>query len=122
MVTRLPSGRRGASLGGCLVALALFAVAAWYGGTVGLVYWRRYELLDEMQVNARHAAGLPDATIRNRLDSKVAEVFGPDRTLRFAISRPRGRGSLLIETQYRDSVDLPFFQRGFPFRLRVQEP
>jgi hypothetical protein len=38
----------------------------------------------------------------------------------FNISRPRGRESMLIETQYRDSVALPLFQRGFPFRLRVQ--
>ena len=122
MVTALSRGRRGASLLGCLVTLALLVVAAWYGGTIGLMYWRQYEILDEMKVNARHAAGLPDATIRNRLDSKVREVFGPEHTMPFTISRPRGRESILIETEYRDSVDLPFFQRGFPFRLRVQQP
>jgi hypothetical protein len=122
MVTAPASRRRGASLLGCLVSLALLALAAWYGGSIGLMYWRQYQLLDEMKVNARHATGLPDVTIRNRLDTKVDEVFGPHATMRFEISRPRGRQSILIETQYRDSVDLPFFQRGFPFRLRVQQP
>jgi hypothetical protein len=122
MVTTLARGRRGTSLLGCLVSVALFAVAAWYGGAIGLVYWRKYQIVDEMKVNARHAAGLPDPTVRNRLDSKVHEIFGPRRTMRFEISRPRGRQSMLIETQYRDSVDLPYFQRGFPFRLRVQHP
>jgi hypothetical protein len=117
-----PHGPRGTSLLGCLLSVVLFGVAAWYGGTVGLTYWRQYQILDEMKVNARHSAGLPDVTIRNRLDTKVHEVFGPERTLRFDISRPRGRQSIVIETQYRDSVDLPFFQRGFPFRLRVQQP
>jgi hypothetical protein len=122
MVTAAAAGRRGASVLGCLVSLALLAVAAWYGGNIGLMYWRKYELLDEMKVNARHASGLPDVTIRNRLDTRVHEIFGPQSTMRFAISRPRGRQSILIETQYRDSVDLPFFQRGFPFTLRVQQP
>jgi hypothetical protein len=115
-------GRRGTSLVGCLVTLAVLAIAAWYGGHIGLVYWRQYQLLDEMKVNARHASGLPDATIRNRLDTKVREVFGPERVIRFAITRPRGRNSIVIETQYRDSVALPFLHRGFAFRPRVQVP
>ncbi len=122
MVSLPTGGRRGASFLGCLLSLALLGVAAWYGGHIGLVYWRQYQLIDEMKVNARHASSLPDPTIRNRLDAKVREVFGLDRTMRFEISRPRGRQSIRIETQYRDSVDLPFFQRGFPFQLRVQQP
>ena len=120
MVTIAGRGQGGTSFTGCLVSLVVLAVVAWYGGHIGLVYWREYQLLDEMKVNARHASGLPDATIRSRLDLKVREVFGPDRTMVFTISRPRGRQSMLIETQYRDSVALPLFQRGFPFRLRVQ--
>jgi hypothetical protein len=122
MVTVVLQGRRGTSFTGCVVTLVVLAVVAWYGGHIGLVYWREYQLLDEMKVNARHASGLPDATIRSRLDLKVHEVFGPDRTIVFNISRPRGRESMLIETQYRDSVALPLFQRGFPFHLRVQHP
>jgi hypothetical protein len=122
MVTVPPRGRRGTSLFGCLVSLALLAVAVWYGSQIGLMYWRQYQILDEMKVNARHASGLSDLTVRNRLENRVRDVFGPDRTLRFEISRPSGRHSLLIETEYRDSVDLPFFQRGFPFRLQVQNP
>jgi hypothetical protein len=122
MVTPSVRGHRGTSLFGCLVSLALFGVAAWYGGRIGLMYWRQYEILDEMKVGARHASGLPDATIRNRLDARVEDVFGPERTMRFTISRPRGRQGVVIETQYRDSVDLPLFHRGFPFKLRVQHP
>ena len=122
MVSMRALGQRGTSLFGCLVTLAVLAIAAWYGGHIGLVYWRQYQLLDEMKVNARHASGLPDATIRNRLDTKVREVFGPDRVIRFAISRPRGRNSIIIETQYRDSVALPFLHRGFAFRPHVQFP
>ncbi|MGH7628434.1 MAG: hypothetical protein ACREOF_03435 [Gemmatimonadales bacterium] len=121
-MSRPARGRRGASFLGCLLSLALLGVAAWYGGHIGLVYLRKYQLVDEMKVNARHASGLPDETIRNRLSTKVREVFGPDRTMRFEISRPRGRQSIRIETQYRDSVDLPFLQRGFPVQLLVQQP
>jgi hypothetical protein len=122
MVTTLLRGRRGTSVSGCLVSLVLLGIAAWYGGRIGLMYWRQYEILDEMKVGARHASGLPDATIRNRLDARVLDVFGPGRTMRFTIVRPRGRQSVVIETQYRDSVDLPFFHRGFPFKLRVVYP
>ena len=102
--------------------LAVLAVAVWYGGTIGLVYWRQYQVLDEMKVNARYAAGLPDATIRNRLNAKVQEVFGPDHVIRYNISRPRGRQSIFIETRYRDSVSLPLLERGFPFHLTVRHP
>ena len=122
MVTLVLHGRRGTSFTGCVLTLAVLAVVAWYGGHIGLVYWREYQLLDEMKVNARHASGLPDATIRSRLDLKVREGFGPDRTMVFNISRPGGRESMLIETEYRDSVALPLFRRGFPFHLRVQHP
>ena len=122
MVSMRAVGRRGTSLFGCLVTFVVLGVAAWYGGNIGLVYWRQYQLLDEMKVNARHAAGLPDATIRNRLNTKVREVFGPDRVMRFTITRPRGRNSIVIETQYRDSVALPFLHRGFFFHPRVQLP
>src|SRR5688572_19080951 len=122
MVIARPLGRRGTSLFGCLVSLALLAVAVWYGSQIGLMYWRQYQVLDEMKVSARHASGLSDQTVRNRLENRAREVFGPEHTLRFEISRPRGRHSLLVETEYRDSVDLPFLQRGFPFKLRVQQP
>ncbi len=122
MVSPRGDRQRGASLLGCVVTLALLGIALWYGGHIGLMYWRQYQLLDEMKVNARHASGLPDDTIRRRLDAKVREVFGPDRLLRFEIARPRGSGSMVIATEYRDSIDLPYFQRGFPFRLRAQHP
>lgn len=122
MVSAPVSERRGVSFVGCLLSLVLLGVVAWYGAHIGLVYWRKYQILDEMKVNARHANSLPDQTIRNRLDGKAREVFGADHVMRFEVSRPRGRQSIRIETQYRDSVALPFLQRGFPVRLRVQLP
>ena len=42
--------RRGASTFGCLVMVALFAAAVYYGSHIGGIYWRYYELLDDMRV------------------------------------------------------------------------
>ena len=44
-----PPGRRGASSLGCLVKLALFAVAVYYGVHIGGVYFRFYQLQDDME-------------------------------------------------------------------------
>lgn len=122
-MVRLSRGnRRGGSTLGCLVSLLVFVAALYYGIHIGEVYWRYYQLLDEMKVNARQAPNLADDVIQRRLQAKVQEVFGDERRMTFRIDRG-GRARLItIQTQYRDSVDLPLFKRGFELKPKAEEP
>ena len=53
-------GRRGASMLGCLLSVVLFLGALYYGAHIGGVYWRYYELLDDMQQQAKRADQVTD--------------------------------------------------------------
>jgi hypothetical protein len=113
---------RGGSTLGCMVSLLVFVAALYYGIHVGEVFFRYYQLVDEMKVNARLAPNLADVVIQRRLQSKVGELFGPDRRMTFRISRGGPTRSITIQAQYRDSVSLPLFKRTFELNPRAEEP
>jgi hypothetical protein len=115
-------GCRGGSTLGCVVSLLVFVAALYYGIHVGEVFWRYYQLLDEMKVNARLAPNLADDVIQRRLQAKVQEVFGDDRHMSFRITRGGPTRSITIQTQYRDSVSLPLFKRTFELKPQAEEP
>jgi hypothetical protein len=122
MVTSLPADRRGASSLGCLITLLVFVAALYYAVHLGEVYLRYYQLVDEMQVNARLAPSLTDEVIQRRLATKVGEIFGPDRHMQFKIGRGGRTRVFSVETEYRDSVSLPFFKHTFVLKPRAEEP
>lgn len=115
---------RGASSRGCLMSLLIFVAVLYYGVNIGEVYFRYYRLIDEMQTEARLAAGLDDGTIRRRIQAAVEEIGLPDsaggrqlRVLRTAFPR-----QMVIESHYSESVTLPFFNHNFSFHPRVTQP
>jgi hypothetical protein len=122
MVSSSRGCRRGGSTLGCLVSLLVFVAALYYGIHIGEVYWRYYQICDEMKVNARVAPNLPDDVIQRRLQAKVQEVFGDDMAMKFQIIRGGRSRTITIQTQYRDSVSLPLFKRSFELKPRVEEP
>ena len=96
----------------------------YYGVNIGEVFFRYYRLIDEMQTEARLAAGLDDGTIRRRIQAAIEEIGLPDsaggrqlRVLRMALPR-----QMVIETHYSESVTLPFFNHSFSFHPRVTQP
>lgn len=117
-----PRGTRGGSTLGCLVSLLVFVAVLYYGINVGEVFLRYYQLLDEMKSNARLAPNLPDDVIQRRLQAKVEDVFGNDQHMKFRITRGGPSRTITIQTQYRDSVDLPLFKRTFELKPRAEEP
>jgi hypothetical protein len=122
MVNWARSDRRGASTLGCLLSLLVLVAALYYGIHIGEVYWRYYQIVDEMQVNARLAPSITDDVIQRRLATTVEDVFGPDRRIQFRINRG-GRSRLLsIDAQYRDSVSLPLFKHTFVLKPHAEEP
>ena len=122
MVSRLQRNRRGTSTIGCLVSLVLFAAALYYGVNIGQVYFRYYQLGDEMRSNARLAPSLNDATIRRRLITKVQDLHLPEEAEKFVIKRSGKPRMITIETEYSESVDLPLFNHTFVFHPRAEEP
>jgi hypothetical protein len=103
-------------------SLALFAVAVYVAVNVGEVWLRYYQLLDEMRVQVRLAPNLPDATIRDRLLRRVEQLGLPDEARRFSIRRTSRPREIVISTEYRETVTLPFFTHTFTFRPRASAP
>ena len=123
MVTRGGS-RRGASSSGCLLSLLIFVAVLYYGVNIGEVYFRYYRLLDEMQTQTRLAPGLDDGTIQRRIQAAVEEIGIPQEagTQWLRIRRSASPREIVIETQYSESVSLPFFNHTFTFHPRATQP
>lgn len=122
MVTRRRGARRGSSAVGCVVWLAVFSIAVYYGLQVGQVYFRYYRLLDEMRSQARLAANvtLTDDVIQRRLQ-READALLPGRVRPFDIQRTVRPPAITISTEYSERVQLPFFDHTFVFRPRARE-
>ncbi len=110
-------GRRGTSSLGCLVSILILVAAVYYGLNIGRVYFRFYQLQDEMESAARMAPSLTNDVIYRRLAATSDSLLG--RTLTFEIKRGN---RITIHTEYSDSVDLPFFKHTFKFTPKVEEP
>ena len=81
-----PGSRLGSSTLGCVVSLALFVVAVYYGIQIGKVYLRYYQLLDTMRTQAELAPSLDDGVIERRLVARADSLF-EGRPPRFRIRR-----------------------------------
>ena len=92
---------------GCLLSLALFAGAIVYGGQIGKIYWRYYELLDEMRESARFARSRSDDAIRRNLRARIDDLGLPEEAKRIQVRRTGPPYSILITTQYQERLDLP---------------
>ena len=116
--------RRGASSSGCLLSLLIFVAVLYYGVNIGEVYFRYYRLLDEMQSQARLAAGLDDGTIRRRVQAAVDEIGLPDSagSRQLLVRRTATPRQIVIETRYSEMVSLPFFNHSFSFHPRATQP
>ncbi len=119
MVSHLRN-QRGASGAGCLVSLVLFAVICYYGWHIGGVYWKFYQMQDAMTSQARLAPSLTDAVIQRRLAESTDEILLPDKPLRFKIKRTPRPAKITIDTEYTDSLKLPFFERKFTFKPHAE--
>jgi hypothetical protein len=113
--------QHGASKLGCLVSLALFVGALTYGVRIGRIYWRYYELVEDMKQSARFAQTQGDDVIRRNLMQKVDELGIPAEAKRFGIRRAGPPWRILIRSEYRERLDLPFGSpRYLVFKPRVE--
>ena len=116
----LHRGLRGASMLGCLVSVVLFLGALYYGVHIGGVYWRYYQLLDDMRQQARHADQFTDDVIQKHLAAQADSLLG--QTPDFRIKRGGRPSRITIQTEYTETVALPGFNHTFMLRPHAEEP
>jgi hypothetical protein len=120
VVTGRPASRRGSGRLGCLVSLALFVAALYYGFNIGQIYFRYYQLLDGMRTQARLAPSINDDVIHRRLAGQADSLL-PGGSPRFKITRGGHPNRITITTEYTEAIDLPLFKHTFVLRPRAEE-
>ncbi len=105
-----------------LLTLLFVAALLYYGMDVAAVYFRRWQLLEEMKSLARLAPSLDDATIRRRLRAKVEALDLPESAYQFQIRRLQRPREIQISTYYEETVELPFTRYTFKIRPQVRAP
>jgi hypothetical protein len=119
-MVNLRLGRRGASTLGCIFSAVLFLGALYYGVHIGGVYWRYYQMLDDMRQQARHAEQLTDEAIQTHLTAQADTILG--QTPDFRIERGGRPSRITIQTEYTETVVLPGFNHTFMLRPHAEEP
>ena len=115
------AGRRGTSTFGCLLTLALFLGALYYGTEVGKIYWRYYAIRDAMETEARFAGNQSDEAIRRTLLSRIDELGLPREARRLNIRRSGPPNRIVIRTEYREVLELPIVEpRWITLKPRVE--
>ena len=110
--------RRGGSSLGCLISLALFSAALYYGVHIGEVYLRYYRLLDAMRFQASIAPSVQDGVIERRLVATADSILG--RPVPIRVERSGNPPRITIRTEYEERVELPFFHHTFVLRPRAE--
>ncbi len=104
---------------GCLFLVMLVVFLIYVGKDFGAVYFRYFEINDEVKTQAEFAPALTDAAIRDRLVARSDELDIPIGPKQWVITRTRSPSEISISATYTDSVvvDLPGFHRVYYFHL-----
>jgi hypothetical protein len=108
-VVRPGGGAPGKARLGCLFTLAVLAAAVYVGLRFVGVYFRYYQLQDEVKSQASFAPGLSDTAIRDRLVAKADTLGLPLGPKEWTIRRTRSPSEIVIHAEYEDSVVLQLF-------------
>ena len=102
---------------GCLAAILAVAVIIYLAKDFGAVYWRYYQLEDEVKSQASFAPGLTDQAIRDRLVSLCDTLGIPLGPKEWQVKRTKGE--ITISATYGDSVviDVPGYHRVVHIQL-----
>lgn len=104
---------------GCLFVLMVVILLGYVGKDFAAVYFRYYQIQDEVKTQAGFAPALTDAAIRDRLVLKSDSldiVIGPKQ---WQIKRTKSPSEITIEATYTDSVvvSLPGYHKVFRFHF-----
>lgn len=101
---------------GCLLMLAVLAVALWQGIGAFQVYFRYYRMQDAVNGQAELAPAIGDDVILDRLVAYADTLGLPLGRRAWRIQRTSSPRQITIEATYRDSIviSLPFVRKVFP--------
>lgn len=104
---------------GCLFVVLLVALLVYIGKDFAAVYFRYYQLNDEVKTQAGFAPALTDAAIRDRLVLRSDSLDIPIGPKQWQITRTRSPNEISIEGTYDDSVivNLPGYRKVFHFHF-----
>lgn len=104
---------------GCLFIVALVALVIYIGKDFGAIYFRYYQLNDEVKSQASFAPGLTDQAIRDRLVLKSDSLGIPLGPRDWQITRTRSPSEISIRASYDYSVvvKVPGYRRVFYFHF-----
>jgi len=104
---------------GCLFVVAVVVLAVYVGKDVGAVYWRYYQMEDEVKSEAGFASGLTDKVILDRLVATADTLGLPLGPGDWYIHRSNGPKEIVISAEYSDSVvfAIPGWRKVIHFHL-----
>jgi hypothetical protein len=110
--------RRGASTMGCLFSLLVMSAVIYFAVNAFEVYWRYVEFRDEMRSQVRFSHNTSNEYMLKRLHT-VADSLGlPDGAHDIYIER--ANGTITIEAEYEDQIELPFMVRVIKFAPKAE--
>lgn len=95
---------------GCLVGLIVLAAAAYVVKDVGTVYWRYYQMQDEVKSQASFAPALTDKAILDRLVAMADTLGVPLGAGDWYVKRTYAPKEITIRGAYEDSVVFSFLK------------
>ena len=100
-----PPNEAGKGKLGCLIVVILLVGIVYVGKSVGTVYWRYYQMQDEVKSQATFAPGLTDKVILERLVAQADTLGLPLGADSWYIKRTtRAPKEIEISAAYDDSV------------------
>jgi hypothetical protein len=99
-----PRSETGRGKLGCLIAIALLVGIAYVIKDVGAVYWRSYQMQDEVKTQAAFAPALTDKVILERLVARADTLGLPLGPGQWYIKRTNEPREITIRAAYDDSA------------------
>lgn len=99
-----------------LLVLVLSAVA-YYGTTIGSVYWRAYRLGSVVEEQLSFVGQRADEGMRQNILKEIDDLGLPPQARRFTLVRNQRTRSLEFSDSYTESVDLLFTTREISFKV-----
>jgi hypothetical protein len=102
---------------GCLLTLLILGCGVYIGKDVAAVYWRFYQMQDEVKTQGSFAPALSDKVILDRLVIRADSLGVPIDRRGWSIRRSHQPSEIVIRGEYDDSVVIRAFDYRKVFRF-----
>ena len=120
---RKARNRRGKTRIGCLFSLLIVATVGYYGMDVGTIFFKRWQLIEEMKAQAGFAPSIDDGAIQRRLHRKIENLdLHSAARANLRIRRTMRPRQIVISTSYPVTFVQPFYARVDTLNPVVKRP